>query len=83
MTRGLAREVAGSLLLPLTALFFLVGLSIICHFARKWFRVKILRIGLYALLVYFFPMNLGVALLGLFDWYADFRRRGEGAIQQP
>ena len=83
MTRGLAREVAGSLLLPLTALFFLVGLSIICHFARKWFRVKILRIGLYALLVYFFPMNLGVALLGLFDWYADFRRRGEGATQQP
>jgi hypothetical protein len=82
LTRGAAREVAGSLLLPLGALFFLVGLSIICHFARKWFRVKILRICLYVLLVYFFPMNLGVALLGLFDWYADFRRRGEGATER-
>jgi hypothetical protein len=27
--------------------------------------------------VAYFPMNLGVALLGLFDWYANFRRRGE------
>ncbi|MFN2385421.1 MAG: DUF2232 domain-containing protein [Thermoanaerobaculia bacterium] len=81
LTRGVARDVAGSLLIPLTALFFLVGLSIICHFARRWFRARVLRICLYVLLVYFFPMNLGVALLGLFDWYADFRRRGEGAAK--
>ncbi len=78
---GAARNTAGNLLVTLSALFFVAGLSIICHFARKWFRLRVLRVGLYALVVYF-PMNVGVALLGLFDWYADFRRRGEGASEE-
>jgi hypothetical protein len=73
-----AREIAGNALIPLSALYFLAGLSIICHFARKWFRAKILRVGLYGLALYF-PINVGVGLLGLFDWYADFRHRGEKA----
>ncbi len=30
----------------------------------------------------YFPINVGVALLGLFDWYVDFRRRGEGVIEK-
>ena len=72
------REIAGNALLPLSALYFLAGLSIICHFARKWFRARILRVGLYGLALYF-PINVGVGLLGLFDWYADFRHRGEKA----
>jgi hypothetical protein len=72
---GEARRLAGNLLLPLLALFFVAGLSIICHFFRRWLRSRILRAGLYALAAYF-PINVGVALLGLFDWYADFRRRG-------
>ncbi len=72
------REIAGNALLPLSALYFLAGLSIICHFARKWFRARILRVGLYGLALYF-PINIGVGLLGLFDWYADFRHRGEKA----
>ncbi len=76
LTTGAARQAAGDVLIPLTALYFVAGMSIICHFARKWFRLKVLRVGLYALVVYF-PMNVGVALLGLFDWYAHFRRRGE------
>jgi hypothetical protein len=75
------RERAGNLLIPLVALYFVLGLSIICHFARKWFRVRLLRVGLYALVVYF-PLNVAVVLLGLFDWYADFRRRGEGALEK-
>jgi hypothetical protein len=75
------RERAGNVLIPLVALYFVLGLSIICHFARKWFRVRLLRIGLYALVVYF-PINVVVVLLGLFDWYADFRRRGEGALEK-
>ena len=75
------RPIAGSVLLPLTALYFVAGLSIICHFARRWFRVRLLRVGLYTLVAYF-PMNVGVALLGLFDWYVDFRRRGAGAIEK-
>jgi len=74
---GEGRRLAANLLLPLVALYFVAGLSIICHFFRRWFRVRILRIGLYTLASYF-PINLGVALLGLFDWYVDFRRRGEG-----
>jgi predicted membrane protein DUF2232 len=75
------RPLAGSVLLPLFALYFVAGLSIICHFARRWFRVRLLRVGLYTLVAYF-PMNVGVALLGLFDWYVDFRRRGAGAIEK-
>ncbi|HEU5250139.1 MAG TPA: DUF2232 domain-containing protein [Thermoanaerobaculia bacterium] len=75
------RPMAGSVLLPLAALYFVAGLSIICHFARKWFRFWLLRVGLYTLVAYF-PMNVGVALLGLFDWYVDFRRRGAGAIEK-
>jgi hypothetical protein len=71
-----SRTAAGDVLLFLAALYFVAGLSIICHFARRWFRARILRFGLYVLVAYF-PMNLGVALLGLFDWYANFRRRGE------
>jgi hypothetical protein len=72
---GPGKRIAGNLLLPLAALFFAAGLSIICHFLRRWLRTRILRAGLYALAAYF-PINVGVALLGLFDWYVDFRRRG-------
>jgi hypothetical protein len=78
LLKGTGRTVAGDVLLPLSALYFLAGLSIICHFARKWFRARILRVGLYGLAIYF-PINVGVGLLGLFDWYADFRHRGEKA----
>ncbi len=73
--RGRPDASPGNLLLPLLALFFVAGLSIICHFFRRWLRSRILRAGLYALAAYF-PINVGVALLGLFDWYVDFRRRG-------
>ena len=78
---GEARRAAGNLLFPLLALFFVAGLSIICHFFRKWFRARFLRAGLYALVSYF-PINVGVALLGLFDWYLDFRRHGEGVMEK-
>jgi hypothetical protein len=78
---GDARRLAGNFLLPLVALFFVAGLSIICHFFRRWIRVRVLRAGLYALAAYF-PINVGVVLLGLFDWYVDFRRRGEGVIEK-
>ena len=78
---GEGRRLASNLLLPLVALYFVAGLSIMCHFFRRWFRVRILRVGLYSLACYF-PINLGVALLGLFDWYVDFRRRGEGVIEK-
>ena len=81
LLEGEARRVAANLLLPLLALYFVAGLSIICHFFRRWFRARILRIGLYALAAYF-PINVGVALLGLFDWYVDFRRRGEGVVEK-
>ncbi|HEY1252163.1 MAG TPA: DUF2232 domain-containing protein [Thermoanaerobaculia bacterium] len=75
---GELRRAAGNLLLPLLALYFVAGLSIICHFLRRWVRARFLRAGLYVLAGYF-PINVAVALLGLFDWYVDFRRRGEDA----
>ena len=70
-----------NVLLPLVALYFVAGLSIICHFVRRWFRVRLLRAGLYVLVSYF-PLDVVVALLGLFDWYVDFRRRGEGVVEK-
>jgi hypothetical protein len=73
-------RLSGNLLWPLTALYFLGGLSIICCFARRWFRSRLLRLGLYALVVYV-PITAGTALLGLFDWYTDFRKRGQGATK--
>jgi len=78
---GEGRRAAANVLLPLLALYFVGGLSIICHFFRRWFRVRLLRVGMYVLVSYF-PLNLGVALLGLFDWYVDFRRRGEGVREK-
>jgi hypothetical protein len=80
LTSGPIRLVAGNLMPPLAALYFLAGLSIICGFARRWFRVAALRVGLYLLAAYP-PMCFVVTLLGLFDWYADFRRIGEGATR--
>ena len=81
LASGAARQAAGDVLIPLSALYFVAGLSIICHFARRWFRARILRIGLYSLMIY--PgLSVGVALLGLFDWYASFRRRGGEAQEK-
>ncbi len=80
LLRGSWRAAAGDTLLALAALYFVAGLSIICHFARRWFRARILRFGLYVLVAYF-PMNVAVALLGLFDWYGNFRQRGEKAMK--
>jgi hypothetical protein len=82
LLQGEAKRVAANLLLPLLALYFVAGLSIICHFFRRWFRSRILRFGLYALAAYLPVINVGVALLGLFDWYVDFRRRGEGVVEK-
>jgi hypothetical protein len=73
-------RLSGHLLWPLTALYFVGGLSIICCFARRWFRSRLLRVGLYALVIYV-PITAGTALLGLFDWYTDFRKRGQGATK--
>lgn len=78
---GEGRRIAGNLLIPLAALYFLAGLSIICHFFRRWVRFGLLRAGLYVLVSYV-PLNVGVALLGLFDWYVDFRRRGGGRAER-
>jgi len=78
---GEGRRIAGNLLIPLAALYFLAGLSIICHFFRRWVRFRLLRAGLYVVVSYV-PLNVGVALLGLFDWYVDFRRRGGGRAER-
>jgi len=78
---GEAARIAGNLLIPLAALYFVAGLSIICHFFRRWFRFRLLRAGLYVVVSYI-PLNVGVALLGLFDWYVDFRRKGGGRTEQ-
>jgi hypothetical protein len=57
-------------------LYFLGGLSIIAYFARRWFRTGVLRAAIYGMASWF-PFSAGTAVLGLFDWYFDFRKRAD------
>jgi len=57
-------------------LYFVAGLSIIAYFARRWFRTGVLRGATYVMASWF-PFSAGTAVLGLFDWYFDFRERAE------
>jgi hypothetical protein len=71
------RQAAADVLAPLLVLYFLCGLSIITHFARRYLRLRVLRAALY-LAVSVAPFSAVTAGLGLFDWYFDFRRRAVG-----
>jgi hypothetical protein len=77
--RGSPRTLAIDILVPLLALYFLAGLSIIAFFARRWLRMRLLRAGLYVA-SFFFPISLATAGLGLFDWYFDFRRKAGNPV---
>ena len=74
--RGPARWAAADVLAPLLVLYFLVGLSIITYFARRWLRTGVLRAAVYVTASWF-PFPAGTAALGLFDWYFDFRKKAE------
>ncbi len=74
--RGPARWAAADVLAPILALYFLAGLSIIAYFARRWFRTGVLRAAVYVMASWF-PISAGTAVLGLFDWYFDFRKKAE------
>lgn len=74
--RGYPRRVALDVLAPVLALYFVAGLSIIAYFARRWFRTGVLRAATYAMASWF-PFSAGTAVLGLFDWYFDFREKAE------
>ncbi len=77
--RGVPRNLAADVLAPVLVLYFLGGLSIITYFARRWFRTAILRAATYGMASWF-PFSAGTAVLGLFDWYFDFRKRADRAI---
>ncbi len=77
---GDIRRGALDVLGPLLALYFLAGLSIIAFFARRWLRTRFFRAALYVS-AFCFPVSLGTAGLGLFDWYFDFRKRAGQAGQ--
>ncbi len=77
--RGGGRNLAADVLAPVLVLYFLGGLSIIAYFARRWFRTGVLRAATYAMASWF-PFSVGTAVLGLFDWYFDFRKRADRAI---
>lgn len=76
LLEGAARTASRDLLAPVAVLYFLCGLSIITHFARRWFRMTAMRVVLYVGACWF-PFSAVTAGLGLFDWYFDFRRRAE------
>ncbi len=76
LERGEARRVAADVLAPLIVLYFLSGLSIITHFARRFLRLRVLRAVLYVA-ASVAPFSAVTAGLGLFDWYFDFRRRAD------
>jgi hypothetical protein len=73
---GEGRRAAVDLLVPVLVLYFLSGLSIIAHFARRWIRLQVLRAGLYVAASWP-PFAAVTAGLGLFDWYFDFRRKAD------
>jgi hypothetical protein len=73
---GALKTAARELLMPLALLYFLAGLSIITHFARRWFRSRLMRGVLYAAACWF-PFSALTAGVGLFDWYFDFRGRAD------
>jgi len=77
--RGVGRNLAADVLAPVLVLYFLGGLSIIAYFARRWFRTGVLRVAIYGMASWF-PFSAGTAVLGLFDWYFDFRKRADRAI---
>ena len=74
--RGPVRSLAADVLAPVLVLYFLGGLSIIAYFARRWFRTGVLRAATYGMASWF-PFSAGTAVLGLFDWYFDFRKRAD------
>jgi len=74
--RGAVRNLAADVLAPVLVLYFLGGLSIIAYFARRWFRTGVLRAAIYGMASWF-PFSAGTAVLGLFDWYFDFRKRAD------
>jgi hypothetical protein len=74
--RGYPRRLALDVLAPVLALYFVAGLSIIAYFARRWFRTGVLRAATYVMASWF-PFSAGTAVLGLFDWYFDFREKAE------
>jgi hypothetical protein len=74
--RDVPRRVALDVLAPVLALYFVSGLSIIAYFARRWFRTGVLRAAVYVMASWF-PFSAGTAVLGLFDWYFDFREKAE------
>lgn len=73
---GPPRRAAVDVLAPLVVLYFLSGLSIITHFARRLFRFRPLRAMVYVA-ASVAPFSAVTAGLGLFDWYFDFRRRAD------
>ncbi|HKB70505.1 MAG TPA: DUF2232 domain-containing protein [Thermoanaerobaculia bacterium] len=75
--RGDPRRAAVDVLIPVLVLYFLAGLSIIAYFARRWFRTGVLRAAIYVMVWWLPPLWAGTAVLGLFDWYFDLRKRAE------
>jgi len=64
----------GAALIVLGTIYFLQGLAVIACFLDKWRWPPVFRTLAYGLVFIQQPLSLGVALLGLFDLWFDFRR---------
>ncbi|MBN2720539.1 MAG: DUF2232 domain-containing protein [Proteobacteria bacterium] len=77
VTSGPPRDIALNAFLPLGALYGIQGVIVAGHMFSKWELPSFFRALFLAMGILTFPMvfMIGIALLGLFDTWIDFRRR--------
>ena len=83
--QGTARDVGINILLPLTALYGIQGLLVLALFSQRWTLPPLLLGLILFFLAMQFPVALfvGVALVGLFDTWFDFRTRLTPSTGEP
>ncbi len=75
MGSGTAWTLGMNFLVVLTLLYFFQGLAIVAYYFKKWKVSPLFRFLLYALIViYQLFLVVGLAVVGLFDTWFDFRR---------
>jgi uncharacterized protein YybS (DUF2232 family) len=66
--------VALNVFIVLLAVYVFQGLSILLFFLNKYNVPRFLRIGVYVLIVFQQLFLIGLAVVGLFDQWFDFRK---------
>lgn len=71
---GMFQDFAWNVFMVVLSVYFLHGLAIVAFLFRRWQTPAWLRVLVYAMLFFEWVFAAGVAVLGVFDLWADFRR---------